>query len=115
MLDPRKLAPLGSRILATRYERPDRVGSLIIPETARTDYNRTLWEVVATGPRVAEVVGHELREDDILTTPASLRGRIFAAGVYIGHFEGRDYFILEARDVTHVMRWKEARDDDDGC
>ena len=48
-LDPATMKILGARLMVRRYERPEMHGSIVIPEMARTDQSRTLWEFVKAG------------------------------------------------------------------
>lgn len=93
----------GERILAVRYTRPSAVGSLIvIPEAYREDMNNALFEVRASGDKVAAALGATLSPGDLIITPP-------LSATYFGRFEDVDHFIVMASEVLA----KVAKEDDD--
>jgi co-chaperonin GroES (HSP10) len=90
--------PLGAKILARRYRKPLRVGSIIVPDTVAVDETMSLWEAVRCGPRVGDTLGFEPEPDDILRTEPW-------RGIYVAQIDSIDYFMLEARDVIGVVSY----------
>lgn len=98
-LDINTVHPIGAKILVRLYERPETVGSIILPDAFRKDYTLSCWEVVTAGPRASAVLGTELLPDDIIQTPSM-------AAVYVDSSDGHDYFMVEAAQVLALLRWK---------
>jgi hypothetical protein len=48
---------LGCRVLVRNYSLPDQIGSIIVPEGVRTQFDGKTYEVVAVGDDVAKLVG----------------------------------------------------------
>jgi co-chaperonin GroES (HSP10) len=93
------IAPLGTKLLARRYERPEATpGGITIPETLRVDETFSLWECVRCGPKVGRTLGIVPSADDILHTPAW-------RGVFVATIDEVDYYMLEEADVRAVQRW----------
>ncbi len=104
MIDPKTLQLLGSRILVKLYERPDKIGSILLPDKYRRDLSWTLWELVNKGNgEFEEQLGVKLQVDDIITTLKRIP-------VHVGCDDaGVDYFIMDAASCGFrgYTRWKE--------
>lgn len=118
---------LHRNILVRRYVKPERLGSLILPEAYRGDRTQTLWEVEAAGPCVAEPcaacrmrlheqggeaaewagLGATLRRDDIIIT-------LGWTAVEVPRLkpEDGDRWIVDARFVRGVYFVREAGEDE---
>jgi hypothetical protein len=46
LIDIDNLQPYGDRLIVTRYQKPETVKGIIIPEAYRGDRSQTLWELV---------------------------------------------------------------------
>jgi len=103
MINPQTLTILGPRILVKLYERPDQIGSILLPDKYKRDHTWTLWEVVKPTSKFNEEVGLELKKDDILQTLKRIP-------VHVGCDDaGVDYFIMDAVSCGFrgYTRWKE--------
>ena len=102
VLDPTTLKPVGPRMLVKLYERPNQIGSIILPDKFRRDLSFTLWEVVKPSAKFNDEVGLELKVDDIVQT-------LKRYPPYVGDGEdGTAYFIMDSRSCGFrgVTRWK---------
>ena len=102
MIDPNTMKILGDRLMVRRYERPEMSGSIIIPEMARTDQSRTLWEYIRRGPGKRNLKTGKLETDldrepevgDILRTRAE-------TGIHIDD----GFWLIPADQVEGVYTW----------
>lgn len=95
------LVPRRGLCIVRPYERPDHLSEHIRVNPAwAVDRNRNLWEVVSPHPDHLTQLGYELREDDIVMTPAQ-------RGLFLAHEDGVDYFVIREAEIVNVMRWKE--------
>jgi len=102
MIDPDTMKILGDRLMVRRYERPEMHGSIIIPDTARTDQSRTLWEYVKRGPgkrnpetgKLETDLDMEMQVGDILRTRAE-------TGIHIGD----GFWLIPCEQVEAVYTW----------
>jgi hypothetical protein len=104
MLEPSAIRPLRDLVLVRRYERPERIGSIWVPDEARFDPTLSLWEVERAGPRASALLGHELERDDIVATRPRV-GATFIEQLVPG-FDPR-YALLSAQHILQVVRWRE--------
>lgn len=70
MIDVAELTPTRGKMLVRKYTKPSEARGLIIPESYRVDETHSLWEFVKAGEGVAEIIGVELEEGDIVHTRA---------------------------------------------
>lgn len=101
---------LRDNVLVTRYQRPKRYGSLVLPDEWQEDTSQTLWEIVQASDGAEEALGQRLGPGDILQTR-----RRFPVDTGMEDPEGRVLFILsiEGNGVMGVTKntWdKEQRD-----
>ena len=88
--------------------KPEKVGSIILPEAHRPDLTGVLWEFVKGHPpyndrskkkfSYGEILGMELTEGDII------QSRFPQAGIDAGN----GFFMLRAEDVEMVHPWMTA-------
>lgn len=91
----------GPKLLAKRYVRPERIGRIIVPDTARQDGTRSLWEVVESTSEANDMLRCELRPDWILVTPRN-------SGVYWGlNAANEEIFLLAASSIRRIIPWTE--------
>jgi co-chaperonin GroES (HSP10) len=89
----------GAKLLVTRYERPEKIGSLFLNPAYLTDTSRSLWEVCVTTDEVTLKLGVVLEEGWILVTPPN-------SGVYFGRdAENREIFLLAASSIRRIIPW----------
>lgn len=102
--DPDTVRPLGARILVRKYTRPEKVGSLFIPETAQHDDTNSLWEVVKWTPKALDIVNaltaRVLEEDDIIQT-RPWRGEQLPPNVD----PSGKHFLIDAHEVINLIQW----------
>lgn len=91
-LDPATMRILGKRLMVRRYERPEMVGSIVLPEMARTDQSSTLWEFVKAGATVD--LDMEFNVGDILRTRAE-------TGIPIGD----GFWLIPSDMVEGIVVW----------
>jgi len=92
MIDPATMKILGARLLVRRYERPEMHGSIVIPESARTDLSQTLWEFIKAG--IGTDLDMEMQVGDILRTRAE-------TGIHIGD----GFWLIPSEQVEGVYTW----------
>jgi co-chaperonin GroES (HSP10) len=126
------IQPLHRNVLARRYQKPERAGSIILPEAYRGDRTQTLYEVIRAGPcaehacrkcrlddqKLAKLdkdgthrpyygLNLELKEDDLISV------RYSWVAVPLEVESGDDVFMIDARHIESVERWKEEEDEAD--
>jgi hypothetical protein len=116
---------LGCRVLVRNYSLPDQIGSIIVPEGVRTQFDGKTYEVVAVGDDVAKLVGIGgtrgsevfpilkdgvdgieslyLQPDDILILRYQFRG-VWAGPEVRDHF-GYDCWFIDAVSAKHRDVW----------
>lgn len=95
-IDLTTIRPLGERILVRRYEKPEKIGSIYLPDEARKDATQSLWEIVRASPEAESALGCALPADDILVTRP-----------WRGLFIDDTHAFLDAREVLQVIHWQE--------
>ena len=89
----------GGLLLARKYEKPEKIGSIYVNPAWKTDNSRSLWEVVRSSPEADETLGTEVEEDWILVTAPN-------SGVLLTHdSKTREVFLLTALSVLKVVPW----------
>jgi len=68
LLHAKDIKPLGTRMLVTKYKKPEKIGSLYLNPAWLVDNSRALWEVVATTPKANDYLGLEIEPGWILVT-----------------------------------------------
>ncbi len=102
MIDHHALRILGDRVMVRRYERPEMHGSIIIPETARTDMSQTLWEFVKVG------IGVNLGKKRGRSVPLDMKARpgdILRTRVETGIPIGEGFWLIPSEQVEGVYTW----------
>lgn len=89
---------LGPKLLATRYTRPDKVGSIHLSPAYLMDTSRGLWEVVETTPAADARLGVALAPGWILVAAPN-------SGVFFETRNGEDVFLLAASSVRRIIPW----------
>ena len=104
-LFPNNINPRKDLILCKRYEKPEKFGSIHIPDAFRKDNSFTLWEVIKVGTwgsknfeSVQETLAIELEEDMIIRT-----GIMEAIQVSC---TDRELFLIPAKNVIFIDDWK---------
>ena len=99
LIDSSTIHPTRDRILVRRYTRPERFGSIVLPDCSRVEPTWNYWEVIRAGPAVdsilhcSEGMGRELAAGDIIKTP-------FRPGVPVGtDIDGRTELFMVAAEV----------------
>ena len=92
MIDPATMKILGDRLMVRRYERPEQVGSIIVPKMARTDQSRTLWEFIKAGEDA--ILDIEMQVGDILRTRDE-------TGIHIGD----GFWLIPSEQVEAIYTW----------
>ena len=89
-------------ILARKYVKPPKIGSIWLGPAWRVDNSRSLWEVVETTPKATEKLGYELEPGWILVTPRNsgtvIERRKDEDGFY-------DVFLLWSHLLLKVIPW----------
>ena len=89
----------GAKLLARRYVRPERVGSIYVPEPARIDLTRSLWEAEESTPAANKLLKVEIQRNWILVTPRN-------SGVYLYTNDAHEeVFLLAATSVVRIIPW----------
>ena len=103
MLEADQIHPTGDKILVRPYTKPNRYGSIILPDTALEDQSGTLWEFIKGGPKYADELGTELNEGDIIQTSRQM------SGIYITH----GLWMIRAPQVQVIHPWVSMGDKED--
>ncbi len=88
----------GPKLLARKYEKPEKIGSIYVNPAWRIDNSRSLWEVVESTEEANSVLGVELEPDWILITSPN-------SGVLFEHREATEIFLLAASSVLRIVPW----------
>lgn len=89
----------GPKLLATRYEKPEMIGSLYLNPAYLTDTSRSLWEVCETTDAANAKLRVVLEPGWILVTPPN-------SGVFFRDGEdGRAVFLLAASSIRRIIPW----------
>jgi len=102
MLEAEQINPTGDRMLVRPYTKPNRYGSIILPDPTLEDRSGTLWEFIKGGPKYADVLGTELNGGDIIQTSRPM------SGVYITY----NLWMIRASQVQVVHPWADMGDTD---
>lgn len=92
--DVERIHPRHDLVLVRRYRKPEVVRGIFIPEQHQADPTQSLWEVVASGPAVADVLGAPLEVDCIIQTRPKR-----------GHFIDDEHAFLRADEILKVIVW----------
>lgn len=104
-VDPQNLRPLGTRIIVRKYELPEKIGSIHVPEAWRGDRSLQVFEVVKTTEKANAALGIELTPDDIVETRRSWE--------MVSHPQlPEDHYFLNAEDVASIYPWNEEESDE---
>ena len=90
--------PLGDRILVKRLEEEDKVGSIIVPDTAKEKSQKA--EVVAVGE------GKKTDEGKLVSLEVK-KGDQILIGKYAGtdiKIDGEEYIIMKQEDVMGIFK-----------
>ena len=104
------LRPMGPRVLVRRYERPEQIKGIWIPDQHRFDPTLSLWEVIRSTPKANEQLGYELELDDIVFTRP--RAGIMLNELIPHHPEGHLVAFMPASQIIKAIRWREEADED---
>ncbi len=102
LINPDDWQILGNSVLVKRYEKPERLGMVLLPPKYRFDASWTLWEVVKSSAEANKFLGIALERDDILTTLRRIPP-------HVGLLEdASEVFVmgLDADLIRGVLRWK---------
>ena len=90
--------PLGDRILVKRLEEDDKIGSIIVPDSAKEKSQKA--EVIAVGERKktdeGKLISLEVRKGDKI-----LIGKYAGTDIKI---DGEDYIIMKQEDVMGIFK-----------
>jgi co-chaperonin GroES (HSP10) len=108
------MKPLHGNIIVRRYTKPEQAGAIVLPDAYLGDRTQTLFEVVAAGPCAEQACEYcraedpeftgllfKLQPDDIVTL------RHGWAAVSVEHVIHEDVWVLHARHVMSIIRWRE--------
>ena len=104
LINPNDWQLLGPSVLVRRYEKPERIGSILTPVESRYrfDASWTLWEVVKSCEMADEILGLKLLADDILTTLRRIPPSVgYSAGGVQLFLMGVDHDLIRG-----VVRWQ---------
>lgn len=93
-LDTQALRLIGKKVLVKRYEKPEQVKGIFIPDPYRVDDTHSIYEWVKGSPEAVEWLGTEPQEGDILVT------RPWAAVMF-----DREFGFLEVEQIVKVVAW----------
>ena len=97
-VEPHKIKPLKDEVICKKYTKPQKVGSIWLPDQAIEDKTGTVWEVVRSNEKADLEVGAPLKEGDIIR-------------VRWGHAtdlgcedpaDGRELYLIPATDIQGV-------------
>lgn len=104
-VDPTQLRPLGTRIIVRKYELPEKIGQIVVPEAWRKDRSLQVFEVVKTTSKANRALGIELTPDDIVETRRSWEMLAHPA-------LPEDHYFLDATDISGVHQWDKEEEDE---
>lgn len=88
-------------LLVRKYEKPERVGSILLNPAWRTDNSRSLWEVVQSSPEADAELRTPISPDWIVVTPPR-------SGVFVDYDAlGRELYVIHAESVVRIIPWTE--------
>jgi len=90
--------PLGDRILVKRLEEEDKIGSIIVPDSAKEKSQKA--EIVAVGE------GKKTDEGKLVSLEVK-KGDKILIGKYAGtdiKIDGEEYIIMKQEDVTGIFK-----------
>lgn len=90
---------LGDKVLVRPYRRPERIGSIIVPETARDNSTLTAWEFVRADFDMRERWGVELRDGDLIRTAP-------IGALYLANIDDVNYYIVTCDSIREVIPWQ---------
>lgn len=86
-------------LLVRKYEKPEKIGSILLNPAWRQDNSRSLWEVVQSSPEADAELRTELQPDWIVVTPPR-------SGVFVRHNSaGQEEYVIHAGSVLRVIPW----------
>jgi len=91
-----------AQVLVEPYTKPERVGSIYLPEAYKYDASWTLWESVRAGQGAADYLdGYELCPGDIIVTLRRLPP-------FVGEADGTRLFVmdLETCGFRSIVTWE---------
>ena len=89
----------GAKLLARRYVRPEKVGSIFVPDPARIDLTRSLWETEKSTAAANKLLKVEIQRNWILVTARN-------SGVYLYTNDAHEeVFLLAASSVVRIIPW----------
>ena len=98
-LDPSKIHPRKDLALVKRYEKPERVGHIFLPESAREDRSGMLWEFVKAGEDVFDEVGIEIPFGSIIKTRP---GKVVESGL-TDPDDNKEMFFILVEDLWQIL------------
>ena len=113
-LKPEQLQPLGKRILARRYKKPEKIGSLWLNPVWRTDNSRAIWEPVAFSRSAAKDLRETLDSmgfgrlaltECLLVTPPHRGVGVEAVDMQDEDGEQTLAYFIDGDDVIQVVPW----------
>jgi len=102
LINPNEWEILGNSVLVKRYEKPEKIGSMLLPPAYRFDSSWILWEVVKSSAMATEFIGYPLLPDDILTTLRRIPP-------HVGFLEdATEVFVmgLDNDTIRGIVRWR---------
>lgn len=93
------IKPTRGNILVRPYRRPEKIGSIIVPEQARDNVTLTAWEFIRAGEGVTENWGVSLKEGDIVRTSA-------IGAIFVRKIDEVDYYMVNVSQVREVIPWQ---------
>ena len=99
-MKPDGMELLGERLLVKRYHKPDKVGTIIIPDAYREDGTGTLWEFVKAAPKALRRLSlRSIPPGSILKVRF---GHVVDSGV-LDSDDLKELFFINAEDVSSIM------------
>jgi hypothetical protein len=98
-LSPEGVQPRKDLVLVKRYDKPEKVGHLFLPDSAREDQSGLLWEFVKAGKEVSKEVGMEIPFGSIIKTRP---GKAVDSGL-VDPEDNKVMFFLHWEDLNQIL------------
>jgi hypothetical protein len=94
-----KIQPRPDLLLVKRYAKPEKVGSLYLPDEWRDDRSGMLWEFVKAGREVFRTLGIKIPLGSIIKTRP---GKVVDSGL-LDEIDNKQLFFLKAEDCSQIL------------
>ena len=99
-IDPDRIETLKAEVIVKKYFKPEKVGSLFIPEQSRPDKTGTVWEVVKSNDKADLEAGEKISKEDIVKVRW---GHVTSLGVEDPE-DSKGLYLIKVSDIFHRIK-----------